>query len=117
MPAKPAKPASSSSSDSDSNINAKRSSLDTGTDLEDHQSSPSPKKTKKTSPKKSGTAKGTQVHSAWTTEEDAIFLEVVGSLLKSGIWPAVKEDGRLTHRGGTGVKAHCTALMNKLKKA
>lgn len=53
----------------------------------------------------------TQVHNAWTTEEDAIFLEVVGSLLKSGIWPAVKEDGRLTHRGGTGVKAHCTALV------
>jgi hypothetical protein len=35
----------------------------------------------------------------------------MSNALKNSIWQAVKEDGRLTHRGGTGVKAHCTALV------
>jgi hypothetical protein len=53
-----------------------------------------------------------QVHSKWTAEEDAIYLEIVASHLKTSLWQAIKADGRLVHHGGPGIRAHTIAAVS-----
>lgn len=110
-------------------------SLDTDGYESDFKPNVSPSKSKKvkTSPQKSKKSKGEgevssqtpfatieiraeliqkQVHNQWTAKEDAIYLEIVGSHLKTSIWQAIKADGRLVYRGSPGVKAHTIAAVS-----
>ncbi|WVR07091.1 hypothetical protein IAU60_004130 [Kwoniella sp. DSM 27419] len=69
--------------------------------------------------KKSGSAspdKPRQVKNAWTPEEDTIFIELVKKTLMEGLYPVIKQDGRLA-RESPAVRAHLIALMNRLGKS
>jgi hypothetical protein len=58
-----------------------------------------------------------QIRSAWTDEEEAIFLDIFLAQMKdipSSMWQAVKEDGRLAYRGNMGIRSHCQAHVSDL---
>ncbi len=47
----------------------------------------------------------------WESFEEAIFVELVEEVLKSSLWPKVKQDGRLAHRKADGIKKHVVAFV------
>jgi hypothetical protein len=53
-----------------------------------------------------------QTQNKWTDEEEAVFTSLAEAQLKATMWQAVKEDGRLAHRGGNGIKAHIAAFVS-----
>jgi hypothetical protein len=48
----------------------------------------------------------------WTPAEEKIFLEIMSKLVKSKMWDAVKDDGRLGYRGAQGIAAHVTSTVS-----
>ncbi|KAK1921415.1 hypothetical protein DB88DRAFT_513444 [Papiliotrema laurentii] len=68
----------------------------------------SPKKDASKSPKEKGGQK-----TPWNAEEDAILVAILNDLIKSAIWPLIKADGRLVHRGSSGVQYHAKMLLSK----
>ena len=49
---------------------------------------------------------------AWTDEEEVIFNDLVKKVVMEHMWAAAKEDGRLAHRGSSGIKAHVKAMVS-----
>jgi hypothetical protein len=50
-------------------------------------------------------------YQAWTDKEEEIFVDIVKKLVTENMWEAVKADGRLAHRGSSGIKAHVKAMV------
>jgi len=44
-------------------------------------------------------------------EEEAIYQQVIADHLQATLWQAIKQDGRLVHRGPTGIKAHMVSTV------
>ncbi|RXK40707.1 hypothetical protein M231_01959 [Tremella mesenterica] len=50
----------------------------------------------------------------WSPEEDAILSELLEEVIKTYIWPKVREDGRLTHRSSYGCQYHAKFKLDAL---
>lgn len=53
----------------------------------------------------------------WSAEADAIVIGMSEKLIKEGIWPMVKTDGRLVSRTSYGVQYHALMLVSLFSSA
>ncbi|WWC89279.1 uncharacterized protein L201_004200 [Kwoniella dendrophila CBS 6074] len=77
-------------------------------------STPNSKKAK-TTPKEETPNKPKHTKQSWTEDEEIVFTELIGEVLKENLYAKIKLDGRL-QRESPAVTAHLKAFMNKVKR-